>query len=66
MLIRFFRFHIHSYNAEAMLKCIFPYYGTNLFVRMFQLLDTKHLAEKWKDIAEVLVSLRMKFISCSL
>ena len=38
---------VNHYNTTALLECIFPYYNTNLFVRVLQLLPLADKSSKW-------------------
>ena len=49
------RFHILLFNADAIMQCVFPYYGTNLFVRVVQLIDPRQDTQKWFEIAKAQV-----------
>ncbi|XP_037076365.1 U3 small nucleolar RNA-associated protein 10-like [Pollicipes pollicipes] len=42
-----YRFHIHEFNVNALLRCIFPYHDTNIFVRALQLLRLKEETNRW-------------------
>ena len=44
-LVRVFR--INSFNVDHVMQCILPYYQTNLFVRMLQLLPLKSHTSPW-------------------
>jgi U3 small nucleolar RNA-associated protein 10 len=44
-LVRVFR--INSFNVDHVMQCILPYYQTNLFVRMVQLLPLKSHTSRW-------------------
>ena len=44
-LIRAFR--VNSFNVDAIMECILPYYGTNLFARVLQLLPLRDPASPW-------------------
>ena len=44
-LIRVFR--INSFNVDAIMECILPYYQTNLFARVVQLLPLKDPSSSW-------------------
>ncbi|KAF7836313.1 uncharacterized protein G2W53_011172 [Senna tora] len=39
------RYKVHVYNTEDLILCAFPYHDTHAFVRMVQILDTRHT--KW-------------------
>uniref|UniRef100_A0A673BB61 HEAT repeat-containing protein 1 n=1 Tax=Sphaeramia orbicularis TaxID=375764 RepID=A0A673BB61_9TELE len=41
------RFHIHLYNVDSLLSCVFPYHDTKVFVRVLQLLRIKDSAHRW-------------------
>ena len=38
---------VNHYNITALLECIFPYYNTNLFVRVLQLLPLADKSSEW-------------------
>ena len=38
---------VNHYNTTALLECIFPYYNTNLFVRVLQLLPLADKSSEW-------------------
>lgn len=40
-------YRIHSYNVDAVMECILPYYETKMFVRMLQLLPLKSASSPW-------------------
>ncbi len=44
-LIRAFR--VNSFNVDAIMECILPYYETNLFARVVQLLPLKDPSSTW-------------------
>ena len=44
-LIRAFR--VNSFNVDAVMECILPYYQTNLFARVVQLLPLKDSSSSW-------------------
>nr|XP_057922061.1 HEAT repeat-containing protein 1 isoform X2 [Doryrhamphus excisus] len=41
------RFHIHLYNPDSLLACVLPYYHTNTFVRVLQLLNINDATNRW-------------------
>ena len=41
------RFHIQDFNVNALLRCIFPYHDTNIFVRALQLLRVREETNRW-------------------
>ena len=40
-------FQVHSYHVDALMECVLPYYQTNLFARVVQLLPLKDYTSKW-------------------
>lgn len=40
-------FQVHSYHVDALMECVLPYYQTNLFARVVQLLPLKDHTSKW-------------------
>ncbi|XP_071799913.1 HEAT repeat-containing protein 1-like [Asterias amurensis] len=42
-----YRFNIHQYNIDDLLRCVIPYHDTNIFVRVVQLLDLSNKTNKW-------------------
>ncbi|XP_064605769.1 LOW QUALITY PROTEIN: HEAT repeat-containing protein 1-like [Liolophura sinensis] len=42
-----FRYHIHFYNADELMRCVLPYHETKIFVRVVQLLKLDGAATKW-------------------
>ena len=44
-LIRVFR--VNSFNVDAVMECVLPYYETNLFARVVQLLPLKDPSSTW-------------------
>ncbi|VDP13446.1 unnamed protein product [Soboliphyme baturini] len=42
-----YRFHIHQYNVDIMLRCIISYYDMNIFLRMLQILQIKNTDPAW-------------------
>ncbi|XP_029842706.2 HEAT repeat-containing protein 1 [Ixodes scapularis] len=42
-----YRFHVHQYNVDALLRCILPYHETRHFVRAVQLLDLSDKTSRW-------------------
>ncbi|XP_071954262.1 HEAT repeat-containing protein 1-like [Antedon mediterranea] len=41
------RFHVYHYNIEGLMRCILPYYETNIFVRILQLIDITDPTSHW-------------------
>lgn len=42
-----YRFSIHDYNKEELLKLILPYHETNIFVRVLQILNIRSENDHW-------------------
>lgn len=42
-----YRFHVHQYNVDALLRCVFPFHETRVFARALQLLDLSDKTSKW-------------------
>ncbi|XP_049276014.1 HEAT repeat-containing protein 1-like [Rhipicephalus sanguineus] len=42
-----YRFHVHEYNVDALLRCILPFHETRVFARALQLLDLSSKTSKW-------------------
>ncbi|XP_065308439.1 HEAT repeat-containing protein 1 [Dermacentor albipictus] len=42
-----YRFHVHEYNVDALLRCILPFHETRVFARALQLLDLSSNTSKW-------------------
>ena len=40
-------YRLHSYNVDAMMECVLPYYETKLFARVLQLLPLKSASSPW-------------------
>ena len=40
-------FKVHCYHTDALMECVLPYYQTNLFARVVQLLPLKDHNSKW-------------------
>ena len=47
LIFSFHRFHIQDFNVNALLRCIFPYHDTNIFVRALQLLQLREETNRW-------------------
>ncbi|KAI6651024.1 HEAT repeat-containing protein 1 [Oopsacas minuta] len=44
---------VNHYNMSALLECVFPYYNTNLFVRVLQLLPLADKRSEWHWLKQV-------------
>ncbi|KAH8031407.1 hypothetical protein HPB51_017179 [Rhipicephalus microplus] len=42
-----YRFHVHEFNVDAILRCILPFHETRVFARALQLLDLSSKTSKW-------------------
>ncbi|KAK8773577.1 hypothetical protein V5799_011890 [Amblyomma americanum] len=42
-----YRFHVHQYNVDALLRCVLPFHETRVFARALQLLDLSDKTSKW-------------------
>lgn len=42
-----YRFHVHEYNVDALLRCVLPFHETRVFARALQLLDLSSKTGKW-------------------
>ncbi|KAL3243168.1 hypothetical protein MRX96_002399 [Rhipicephalus microplus] len=42
-----YRFHVHEFNMDAILRCILPFHETRVFARALQLLDLSSKTSKW-------------------
>lgn len=42
-----YRFHVHQYNVDALLRCVFPFHETRVFARALQLLDLSDNTSRW-------------------
>lgn len=40
-------FQVHSYHIDTLMECVLPYYETNLFARVVQLLPLQDHTSKW-------------------
>jgi U3 small nucleolar RNA-associated protein 10 len=40
-------YQVHVYHVDALMECVLPYYQTNLFARVVQLLPLKDHTSKW-------------------
>uniref|UniRef100_A0A915IYE5 HEAT repeat-containing protein 1 n=1 Tax=Romanomermis culicivorax TaxID=13658 RepID=A0A915IYE5_ROMCU len=42
-----YRFNIHQYNIDSVIRCILPYHHTNIFIRMLQILEFDETNGLW-------------------
>ncbi|XP_072026252.1 HEAT repeat-containing protein 1-like [Amphiura filiformis] len=42
-----YRFHIHLYNTDDLVRCILPYHDSKIFIRVVQILSIKEETNKW-------------------
>lgn len=40
-------FHLQLYNVDQLMACVLPYYDTNIFVRVLQLLKISAPTNRW-------------------
>ena len=46
-------YEIHKCNVDALMECVLPYYETNLFVRVVQILDLDDHASSWAWLSPI-------------
>uniref|UniRef100_T1J0A3 HEAT repeat-containing protein 1 n=1 Tax=Strigamia maritima TaxID=126957 RepID=T1J0A3_STRMM len=51
-----YRYHIHLYNDDDLVRCFLPFHGTNVFVRAIQMINLRGRKTKWEWLESVQTS----------